>query len=459
VKRCAECDCVSRDDAVVCMVCDAPLELAAQELFDGRYLTKRELGRGASGVVWEAEDVGLKRPVALKFLSPRFARMPVAVRRFQREAAALASVRSSHVAQVFGFGIDSATLYMAMELIEGSSCGDILEQHEDNDTYLPVHRTLVILSDMAKGLTAVHAAGIVHRDVKPDNVIVERGTGRAVLVDFGLAVPAETARHSGTVGSPAYMSPEQVLGDAPISSRTDVYAMGCTAYHMLTNQLVFPTSDIGAMMRLQTSVEPELLSSIRPELEPLDGVIARAVAKDPEARYASVAELANALEMAGQQWLRPESAPSSDSVVQGLPASVSARILVVDDDDDFAKLAVRAARLAFFGTQAKVARARSGAEALQNAAIKPPQLVLLDYRMPGMDGVEVLSRLRSLPGARAARVFVITGEAGEAQRWRFDALGIDGFLRKPIQLRELVDVITAMARARGWVALEETLDA
>ncbi|MCA9608491.1 MAG: response regulator, partial [Myxococcales bacterium] len=97
----------------------------------------------------------------------------------------------------------------------------------------------------------------------------------------------------------------------------------------------------------------------------------------------------------------------------------------------------------------------TGEEALLNAARKPPQLVLLDYDLPGMDGVELLSRLRSLPGAKKARVVVISAKAGDAERWRFDALGVDGFLRKPITMKELVDVIGALGRARGWIAVDE----
>jgi len=457
VRYCAECRSVSADVAQSCMVCERPLPIETEPLFDGRYRTLSELGRGVNGVVWKALDVTLDRPVALKFLSARLGKLPLAVGRFQREASALASIRSEHVAQVYGFGIDGTTLYIAMELIDGMACADIVEQHDRNDSFVPVHRALVILTEMARGLAAVHAAGIVHRDVKPDNVLVERGTGRAVLVDFGLAVPAETRRFSGLVGSPAYMAPEQVTGEEKITSRADVYALGATAYHLLTNQLVFERGGVREMLKAQTEEIPAPVSTHREELAPLDPVIARALEKDPADRFSSATELARALELAGARWLRADHA--GDDVASAEDQEiVAARILVVDDDDDFAKLAVRAAQLAFFGTTARVRRARSGEEALRDAARKPPQLVLLDYRMPGIDGVEVLSRLRSLPGARDARVFVITAEAGEEQRWRFDALGIDGFLRKPIQLRELVDVISAMARARGWVALEETLD-
>lgn len=455
MRHCPECRSVNPDNAQRCLVCADELPVDLVHLVDGRYKTTKELGRGANGVVWAAIDVALRRPVALKFLSPRLTRKPEALRRFQREAAALASIRSDHVAQVYSFGIDGQSFFFAMELVEGEACDGIIGSHQENDEMVPVHRALVILIEMARGLAAVHSAGIIHRDVKPDNAVVERGSGRTVLVDLGLAVPDEDRREGTPVGSPAYMPPEQIRRGGRLSNRTDIYALGCTAFHLLTNQLVFPTSDVQDMLERQLEEHPRRLSSVREELEPLDHVIARSLEKDPEDRYASCTEMAHALELSGAAWLRRSPLTGSGLLSLGTEQPVAARILVVDDDDDFAKLSVRASQIAFFGTSAKVVRARSGEEALEKAARKPPQLVLLDYQMPGMNGVETLSRLRALPGAKDARVLVISGKAGELDRWRFDALGVDGFLRKPIELGELVDVIGALARARGWIATEE----
>lgn len=454
MRFCPECSSVSPDGAKVCLVCGDTLADGGSELIDGRYRTTHQVGRGANGVVWAGVDVALRRPVALKFLPPRLIRKPQALRRFQREAAALASIRSEHVAYVYSFGINAESFFFAMELVAGQDCKSIIERYAENGEYVPVHRALVILTELAKGLAEVHAAGIVHRDVKPDNAVVEKGSGRTVLVDFGLAVPGDAAGSSGVVGSPAYMAPEQIRGTAQISSRTDVYGLACTAFHLLTNRLVFHTGKVQEMLYRQLGEEPQRLSEIRPELAPLDEVIHRALEKDPEDRYGSCAEFGRALELAGAQWLRPALA----RIEPGSDEAVAARVLVVDDDDDFAKLSVRASQLAFFGTPTRVARARSGEEALENARLKPPQLVLLDYEMPGMDGVETLSRLRTLPGAHDARVLVISASAGEAERWRFDALGVDGFLSKPIDLRQLVDVIGALARARGWISLVQEDD-
>lgn len=452
VRFCEACESVNGTTAVRCMVCSARLHPSSPDLFDGRYQTVRELGRGASGVVWAAEDRSLRRPVALKFLAPPLARNPTAVRRFQREAAALASIRSEHVAQVHAFGVEGPSSFIVMELIQGRTLEALLEEHESNETFIPVHRGLVMLRELARGLAAVHASGLVHRDVKPANVVVEQGTGRTVLVDFGLAVHTAERRALESVGSPAYMPPEQAAGEATLTSRADVYALGCTGYHLLTNRLVFPHDDVLSMIEAQLEQAPSPPSTHRPELEPLDWVFLRALQKDPADRFASAIELANALDSAGAPWLRQAVEGTADAG----PHNV--RILVVDDDDAFAALAVRAAQLAFFGTSARVARARTGEEALRDAAAKPPQLVLLDFHMPGLDGVEVLSRLRALPGASEARVLVLSAKAGEHARWRFDALGVDGFVRKPIELRALVDVIGSLSRARGWIPLEEDAD-
>jgi len=455
MRPCGECQSVNPDAIDRCLVCGDALPETGETLIDGRYRTTKELGRGSNGVVYAAYDVALRRNLALKFLAPRLSTKPRAVRRFQREAAALASIRSDHVAQVFSFGIDGGAFFFAMELVKGRTCKKIIQQHRDNGEWVPVHRALVILIEMARGLAAVHSAGIVHRDVKPANAVVERGSGRTVLVDFGLALTGGPPTDSGVVGSPAYMAPEQIRGTSRISGRTDVYGLASAGFHLLTNELVFPTDDVQDMLRCQLDEEARTPSSVRNELKPLDEVFLKALEKDPEDRYASCAEMANALELAGAQWLKP-SLPVTQSGEH--EEAVAARILVVDDDDAFAKLSVRASQIAFFGTSAKVARARSGEEALLDAARKPPQLVLLDYEMPGMDGVEALSRLRSLPGASNARVIVISGKAGEAERWRFDALGVDGFLMKPIELKALVDVISALARARGWVPVDEDED-
>ncbi|MCB9594316.1 MAG: protein kinase [Sandaracinaceae bacterium] len=456
MRACTECGSVNPVEARRCLVCDDPLPAAVEDLIDGRYRTIKELGRGANGVVYAALDVALKRQVALKFLAPKLTQKPRALKRFQREAVALASIRSDHVAQVFSFGIEQSAFFFSMELVLGRSCKRIIQQQADNQEWIPVHRALVILIEMARGLAAVHSAGIVHRDVKPDNAVVEQGTGRTVLVDFGLAVTGDEPGDHAVVGSPAYMAPEQIRGTSRISARTDVYGLACAGFHLLTNRLVFQTDDVKAMLSLQLNEAPPRLSSCRPELEPLDEVFLRALSKDPEDRFSNCAEMTSALELAGAPWLKPSlpTAPSGE-----FEEPVAARILVVDDDDEFAKLSVRASQIAFFGTSSKVARARTGEEALLNAARKPPQLVLLDYDLPGMNGVEMLSRLRSLPGAKKARVVVISAKAGDAARWRFDALGVDGFLRKPITMKELVDVIQALGRARGWIAVDEADDA
>lgn len=455
MRECPECGAVNRARASRCLVCDDAFAEAAEDLIDGRYRTLRELGRGANGVVYEALDVALKRRVALKFLAPQLGDKPKAVRRFQHEAAALASIRSDHVAQIYAFGLDARSQFFAMELVVGQSCKRIIKQQAENREWISVHRALVILIEVARGLSAVHAAGIVHRDVKPDNAVVEQGTGRTVLVDFGLAVSDEDRGDNQVVGSPAYMAPEQIRATSRISARTDVYGLACAGFHLLTNRLVFDTDIVKQMLARQLDEPAPRLSSVRPELAPLDDVFLRALEKDPEDRYSNCAELTSALELAGAPWLKP----SMPTVQSGeFEEPVAARILVVDDDDEFAKLSVRASQIAFFGTSSKVARAATGEEALLNAARKPPQLVLLDYDLPGMDGVELLSRLRALPGAKKARVIVISATAGDAERWRFDALGVDGFLKKPITMKELIDVIAALGRARGWIAVEEADD-
>jgi serine/threonine-protein kinase len=438
------------DDA--CAGCGAPAP--GPELVDGRYQIEGELGRGAVGVVYRARDVGLGRSVALKLISPRWLSEPAVIADFHREAQALASIRHENVVQIFAFGAHDGAWFFAMELVRGKSLESILAEHRQHHAFIPIHRALTILVRLAGGLGAVHATGIVHRDVKPGNVLIEEGTGRAVLVDFGLAVPRDDASLATIAGTPSYMAPEQA-GIGPragvISERTDVYSLGCTAFEMLTGRLPFEVTSYADLLRHLAFRTPPRVSTLRPDLTGFDHVLARALAKDPDDRYSSCAELSAALTAAGDRWLEGDpSVRQRRAPPEAAPRGL--RVLVVDDDPAFRRFAARAAQLAFYRKPVRVVLAGSGAEALEQARIESPDLILLDFEMPELDGVDTLSRLRVIPGNSWARVVVVSGTAGPKERWRFSVMGVSDFVSKPVDLQTLVETLTAIADRAQWFA-------
>ncbi|APR84595.1 Serine/threonine protein kinase PrkC, regulator of stationary phase [Minicystis rosea] len=418
-------------------------------LVDGRYRIEGELGRGAMGVVYRATEEWLDRPVALKVIAPSLLDDTHAPMRFLREAKALASVRSHHVVQVYAFGPHRGSYFYAMEYVPGRSLKEILAEHRRHGDTVPVHRALTILAQIAEGISAVHAAGIVHRDIKPSNIIIEDDTGRPVLVDFGLAAPGDDRAYTMAMGTPLYMSPEQtgLRPDAPVSARTDVYSLGCTAFEMLAGQPPFRHENTLELMRMHAERPAPLLSSIRPELAAFDKSLARAMAKRPADRYASAVDLTNDLAAAGARWRtghltsRPPPLP--------LEKDAPLRVLVIEADPAFAKFVAQAVHLAFFqcdkDLRVQLIHASSGDDAIERAEIEPPRLVLLDYDLPGLDAADTLSRLRAVPGAERARVVVMSRHVLSDDRWRFTVLGVRDFMAKPASFMQLVRHISKIA--------------
>ena len=456
---CAGCSIVWSGSVDRCGVCDAPLDTNDSEVIDGRYRRIEKIGEGSAGAVWKATDVALRREVALKFLlGGRFAGRS-SVRRFQREAVALASVRHPHIADVYAFGVHGDSLYYAMEYIHGRPLRAIIEAHRTRERYVPVHRALVICRDVASGLSAVHGANIVHRDVKPENVIIERGSGRAVVVDFGLASPGEdsTAHQTGMRGTPAYMAPEQITGAEPITPRSDVYALGCTLFELLTNRLPFDIGTVGEMLAAHQLDTPPPLSELRSELEQFDPILERALSKKPEDRWESVAAMAAALWDVGRPWLgatplapRLGKDRASEELERPVELAGALKLLAVDDDLDFLELVHETAHVVF-GGQVKILHASTGSEAVKIAKRNPPQLVVLDYRMPGIDGLETLSRLRALQEGASMRVMIASASADELDRARFDSLGVERFLQKPLDPRAFAVELGELGREIGWL--------
>jgi predicted Ser/Thr protein kinase len=275
--------------------------LVLPEVIDGRYRVRGRLGAGAMGVVLRAEDLFLERPVAIKIVEPSLD--PAVAQRFMKEARALAQLRHENIVQVYTFGpLDdhSHSAYLAMELVSGESLEHLIDEHTRQRTTVALPRAMGILRAIARGLDAVHARELVHRDVKPGNIIIEVGTDRPVLIDFGLA--RRKSRSSPKIsivgGTPSYMAPEQVKDPdgSHVTARTDLYAFACTAFELLTNRGVFEGEDIYSVLLAHVSSKPRPISTLRPELAPIDHVLLRGLAKNPADRYQSAGEMMAALE-------------------------------------------------------------------------------------------------------------------------------------------------------------------
>jgi serine/threonine protein kinase len=287
----------------------------------GRYHLTTVLGRGAMGMVYEAVDPRLDRKVAIKtILKSHLLDESVAhdySRRFVREAQAAARLNHPHIVTVFDFGEEEEVAYIVMEFIEGRE----LAQHFDSENFFSLPEAVRILCELLDALAYAHEYGIVHRDVKPANVMIDRA-GRVKLTDFGVARLTETGADRtlpGTmVGTPSYMSPEQIQGLA-VGSRTDLFAVGVILYQFLTHQRPFGGGGQWVVQRKILHEDPPPPSQLVPSLPRIfDAITLRALAKDPDHRFQSATVFANELRLALQTLPaapRERPAPEADITV------------------------------------------------------------------------------------------------------------------------------------------------
>jgi serine/threonine protein kinase len=276
-----------------------------------QYLVDAEIGRGGMAVVYRATDVRLNRRVAIKLLPPELAFNADVRERFLREAQTSAQLTHPHIVPIYTVDEREGMVYFVMALVEGESLAERLSR----EPQLPVGDARRILADVADALAYAHGRGVVHRDVKPDNIMLERGTGRAVVTDFGIArAAAGDSRLTVTgvaVGTPAYMSPEQALGERELDGRSDIYSLGVVGYQMLGGRTPFRASNTPAMLVKHLSETPLPLDTLRPDApRGLVDAVMRALAKKPEQRWSDAAEFRAAI--LDQRTSAPVDAPSMD---------------------------------------------------------------------------------------------------------------------------------------------------
>lgn len=419
----------------------------APTLVDGRYRLVDRLGSGGMGIVYRADDVWLGRQVALKVMHASSTHDELRLESFKKEARMLARVRHDNVVQVYTFGPNGASFYLAMEYIAGKNLDELMEEHLAGRGLVPLDRALSIVRDVGRGLAAVHAIGVVHRDVKPSNIVIEDKAGKPVLVDFGLARRrTSTPELAITGGTPFYMAPEQITDarGTNTTAQSDLYALACTAYELLTGRPVFEGADDFDVLRSHLATTPPKISSRRRELAPLDDLFARALAKEPEERQAGCDAFVQELEIAARKL--------SARLVKREGATRVLRVALLETDDGLAKHIARIAEreMQNAGDDAEIERAPDLASLeWAIAGADAPHLVILDAEGAGEDVEAGISRIVASSKASATgpdivllrRSFYIGGSRAEAD-------GRVTELPKPVNARVLGAVVAKLGARR-----------
>ena len=268
----------------------------------GQYALKRKLGEGGMGEVWLAEHAMLKRPCAVKFIRPDLAAHPATAARFAREVQAVTGLTHPNTVRVYDYGrAEDGSFYYVMEYLDGPTLDELVRVNGP----LSSARVVYLLRQLCGALEEAHAAGLVHRDLKPGNVIVATLGGQrdvVKLLDFGLVQdlstePDDRLTRTGTIlGTPAYMSPEQAAGELAVDARGDVYSLGAVAFFVLTGRPPFQGKALGQLLAAHRSEPPPALADIRPDVPAdLAAVVAHCLAKDPKDRFPSAVDLGRAL--------------------------------------------------------------------------------------------------------------------------------------------------------------------
>ncbi|MEA2330723.1 MAG: eukaryotic-like serine/threonine-protein kinase [Thermoleophilaceae bacterium] len=263
----------------------------------GRYRIDSRLGAGGMSTVFLATDSVLERSVAVKLLAEHLAEDEDFVARFRREALSAARLQHPNIVQVFDSGQDpeSGRHYIVMEYVEGPSAADLLREHK----LLDIDETVRIVRDACHGLDYAHRAGVVHRDVKPGNLLLARETGITKLADFGIAKAAEQTRITqvgSILGTAAYLSPEQARGEEA-GPASDTYSLGVCAYQFLTGRLPHEYTSLTELALKQQQDTVQAITDLRPEVPPeLDDAIRLCLEREPGSRYRSALEMAQAIE-------------------------------------------------------------------------------------------------------------------------------------------------------------------
>src|SRR3954465_6068497 len=388
------------------------------------YRIEERIGRGGMGVVYRAQHMNLQRRAAIKIIAPEFADTKGFRSRFIREARIAAALQHPNIVTVYDAGQSGQTLYIAMQFIRGSDLAAILNE----EGRLRPYRAIDVCRQVASALDAAHGMALIHRDVKPGNVLIEGR--RAYLTDFGLTKRSGGSKSGLTqagelLGTIHYVAPEQIeAGD--VDARTDVYSLACLLFHCLTGHVPFERDTDVAVIYAHLSETPPKLTDVRPELPAgLDAVIAKGLDKSPDRRFQSCSDL-----MSAARVVIDAAGPLADTVPgRGVPAGGDApdvatavgRKLPSDATPTVVPDSERRARMLLAGldqrTQAivqvavgdrcEVEQAVEGDDLLETIRDRRPDLLVLDWNAPALASRDVLEELRADPVTRESKVLLV----------------------------------------------------
>ena len=413
----------------------------------GSYRLIDRLGAGGMGEVWRAEDTRLLRPVAIKILSERIANDPEWKARFLREARTIAQLNHPNIATIYSIEQEADKLFIAMELVEGEPLSAVLARGA-----LEPGEAVRIIRQVAEALAEAHDKGIVHRDIKPDNILI--GKRGVKVLDFGIAkqivstTQAPTLTQAGLiVGTPFYMSPEQALG-RPVDARSDLFSLGVVLYEAIAGKRPFEGESVTETMMNIIMQEPVELSVVAPKAPAqLVDVVSRALQKKPERRFGSAGEMVDALSKADLKQPPPpkpaQRPPKIDAPTVTMPSAPQTsaapipgqRALIADDDP------VTRYLIANILGQRRITfdEAGNGADAVKQLKMHEYTLVFLDLLMPRIDGWGVIDWLRRSK-SKVPRIFVITGVKDQTLSVADREL-VSGLIYKPLDPNEVDRVI------------------
>lgn len=416
-------------------------------LLEGKYRLLEEIGRGGMGTVFRAVDEILERPVAIKFLLPEIQAMPTAVERFRREAKAMASISDHNVVRVFSFGRYGAADFIVTEYIDGPTLEEMIDRAYKREEHIPLEHAVDLLLQSTRGLAAIHAAGVIHRDIKPGNIMYEPEMERALIMDFGIG--RRVARESETSavapgGTPAYMAPEIIVSREVNTLQEhliDIYAFGVTAFELLTNRLPFDGETWIEVLEKHLELMPPRPSEFRPELtKELEELVLTCLRKKPQERFQSAKDLHQALQAIN---LSPR---ASDNRTSSLPSATQRRpahIVVADADTAFRSQVFELVRRQ---TSCEISSAPTAAQALDFVEQGNPVLLISNLHDRSFNGLELAATLgHALDEQRAALILtadhVSPAEAGLLQR-----LGAVQVVRKPLVEGEMLAALQSAVR-------------
>ena len=313
VLTCSRCNSPAPAGARFCAECGGPLRTDTptidglrerlQTAVEGTFRIERLLGRGGMGAVYLAREPALDRQVAIKVLPPERAESADLRERFRREARTAAQLSHPHIVPLLTFGEADGLVYFVMGYVDGETLSTRLQREGP----LSVGEAVRVLTELAQALSYAHSRAVVHRDVKPDNVLLEQPRGLVRLTDFGIAKqyagrPSLTAE-GAVIGTPLYMSPEQASGRTDVNARTDIYSLGAVAFTVFTGRPPFEGRSSSDIMRQHLTSDVPRLRDVSPGLPAaLDEAVQRCLAKEPTARWRDPIEFSNALTAVGDSW-------------------------------------------------------------------------------------------------------------------------------------------------------------